>query len=93
MSTRRSGSAARNRWGGDGGAGEGLRTVVVALAANAGIAAAKLIAALLTGSSAMLAEVFHSTADTGNQVLLLVANRRAGATYPVPAGPRARYWR
>ncbi|HSS40017.1 MAG TPA: cation transporter, partial [Polyangia bacterium] len=56
MSTQRFGSAARNR--NAGGGGEGLRTVIVALAANLGIAAAKLIAALLTGSSAMLAELF-----------------------------------
>ena len=49
--------------------GEGLRTVVVALAANLGIAAAKAFAALLTRSSAMLAEAFHAGADTGNQLL------------------------
>ena len=57
--------------------GEGLRTVVVALAANVGIAVAKLAAALITRSSAMLAEAFHAGADAGNQVLLLVADRRA----------------
>ncbi len=78
------------------GGGEGLRTVVVALAANLGIAAAKLIAALLTRSSAMLAEVFHSSADTGNQVLLLVANRRAGRPpepgYPLGHGREAYFW-
>ncbi len=97
MSTRRSGSAARSlRAPDDAGAVEGLRTVVVALAANVGIAAAKLIAALLTGSSAMLAEVFHSTADTGNQVLLLIANRRAGRPpdpgYPLGHGREAYFW-
>lgn len=97
MSTRRSGSAARSaRRRDDGGGGEGLRTVVVALAANLGIAAAKLIAALLTRSSAMLAEVFHSTADTGNQVLLLIANRRAGRPpdrdYPLGHGREAYFW-
>ncbi len=73
-----------------------MRTVVIALAANLGIAAAKLIAALLTRSSAMLAEVFHSSADTGNQVLLLVANRRARRPpepgYPIGHGREAYFW-
>ena len=56
---------------------ESLRTVIVALVANAGIAAAKFIAAVITSSSSMLAEAFHATADPGNQVLLLLADRRA----------------
>src|SRR5579884_2977579 len=84
------------RAGPEDGVGEGLRTVVVALAANLGIAAAKLVAALLTRSSAMLAEVFHSSADTGNQVLLLVANRRARRPpepgYPMGHGREAYFW-
>jgi cation diffusion facilitator family transporter len=74
----------------------GLRTVVVALAANLGIALAKLLAAILTRSSAMLAEVFHSTADTGNQVLLLIANRRASRPaepgFPMGHGREAYFW-
>jgi divalent metal cation (Fe/Co/Zn/Cd) transporter len=41
-----------------------LRTVVVAVAANLLIAVAKGVAALLTGSAAMLAETAHSFADT-----------------------------
>lgn len=99
MSTPPSGSAARRPAAprrADDGAGEGLRTVIIALAANLGIATAKLIAALLTGSSAMLAEVFHSSADTGNQVLLLVANRRAARPpepgYPMGHGREAYFW-
>ncbi len=95
MSTPPSGSAARSPLAPDG-SSEGLRTVVIALAANLGIAAAKLIAALLTRSSAMLAEVFHSSADTGNQVLLLVANRRARRPpepgYPIGHGREAYFW-
>jgi cation diffusion facilitator family transporter len=55
---------------------ESTRTVVVALVANAGIALAKLAAAVITGSTAMFAETVHSVADTGNEVLLLVAQRR-----------------
>jgi hypothetical protein len=46
------------------------RTVVVALAVNLGIALAKLLVALMSGSRAMLAEAVHAFADAGNQVLL-----------------------
>jgi cation diffusion facilitator family transporter len=53
-------------------AGKESRTVVVlALIANSAIAVIKFIAAAISGSSAMLAEGFHSVADTGNQIFLL----------------------
>ncbi|HTB59498.1 MAG TPA: cation diffusion facilitator family transporter [Polyangia bacterium] len=78
------------------GEGESLRTVVIALVANAGIAAAKFVAALLTRSSAMLAEAIHATADTGNQVLLLLADRLArrppDETHPIGHGREAYFW-
>jgi cation diffusion facilitator family transporter len=50
---------------------------VVAFAANLLVAIAKTVAAVVTGSASVLAEAAHSWADTGNQVFLLVANRRA----------------
>lgn len=53
------------------------RAIVAALSANIGIALTKLVAFLLTGSSAMLAESVHSLVDSGNQLLLLVGGRRA----------------
>jgi cation diffusion facilitator family transporter len=75
---------------------ESLRTVVLALAANLGTALAKLGAALFTGSSAMFAEAFHAFADTGNEVLLLIAQRRsdkpADEQHPLGHGRRAYFW-
>ncbi len=55
----------------------GIRAVVAALLANLGIAVSKFVAFFFTGSSSMLAEAIHSVADSGNQVLLLVGNKRA----------------
>ena len=49
--------------------------VVKSLVANIAIACAKAVAAVLTGSGAMLAETLHSFADCGNQILLLVGVR------------------
>ena len=57
--------------------GHSTRAVLAALFANAGIAAAKFVAFLLTSSASMLAESVHSLADTGNQGLLLLGGRRA----------------
>jgi cation diffusion facilitator family transporter len=56
---------------------ESARTVLVAGAANLLIAVAKLVAGLVSGSSAMLAEAAHSVGDTLNQALLLTAVRRS----------------
>lgn len=55
----------------------GLKAVVAALLANLGIAISKFVAFAVTGSSSMLSEAIHSVADSGNQVLLLVGNKRA----------------
>ena len=51
--------------------------VLVALAANLAVAAAKLGAFLITRSSALLAESLHSLADSANEILLLVGARRS----------------
>jgi cation diffusion facilitator family transporter len=56
--------------------GGSFLTVLVALAANVAIALAKSVAALLTASASMTAEAAHSWADAGNEVLLLIAERR-----------------
>lgn len=48
-----------------------------ALGANLAIAISKLIAAVITGSGAMMAESIHSMADSGNQLLLLLGIKQA----------------
>ncbi|MHA6617335.1 cation diffusion facilitator family transporter [Pseudonocardia sp. DLS-67] len=76
-------------------AGGGTRAIVAALLANAGIALAKFIGYLITGSSSMLAEAVHSVADTSNQGLLLLGGRtaRRAATPEHPFGyGRDRYF-
>ena len=72
------------------------RTVWVALAANFLVGVAKSIAAVVTGSASMLAEAAHSWADTGNEVFLIVADRRSrrppDAAHPLGHGREAYVW-
>lgn len=56
-------------------AGESKVAVAAALVGNGALAVLKGVAAALTGSASMLAETFHSIADTGNQALLLLGMR------------------
>ena len=73
-----------------------LRAVLYALGANFGIFVAKSAAAVVTGSSAMLAETIHSLADCGNQVLLLRGMREAkrppDSEHPLGYGRVAYFW-
>jgi cation diffusion facilitator family transporter len=55
----------------------GTRAIIAALLANIGIALAKFVAFIISGSSSMLAESVHSLADSGNQLLLLLGGRKA----------------
>ncbi|SIT46128.1 Cation diffusion facilitator family transporter [Paraburkholderia piptadeniae] len=74
---------------------ESPKAIFYALAANIGIAVCKFAAAAFTGSGSMFAEAIHSTADCGNQVLLLFglkqARRPASLLHPLGAG-RAIYF-
>ncbi len=76
--------------------GASVKTAAVALAANLGIAAAKLVAGFVSRSSAMMAEAFHALADSGNEVLLLIAQRRsqrpADEKHPLGHGRAAYFW-
>ncbi|AXF01993.1 cation diffusion facilitator family transporter [Paraburkholderia hospita] len=69
---------------------ESPKAIFYALAANLGIAVCKFAAAAFTGSGSMFAEAIHSTADCGNQVLLLFglkqARRPASLLHPLGAG-------
>ena len=76
--------------------GESLKTVLIAFAANLLIAVAKSVAAVVTGSASMLAEAAHSWADTGNEIFLLVAQRkgerRRDARHPMGYGRETYVW-
>lgn len=76
--------------------GESTTTVVVAFFANLAISVAKTLVAMVTGSASMLAESAHSWADTGNQVLLFIADKRgrrpANESHPLGYGREAYMW-
>jgi len=75
---------------------ESTLTVLVAFGANIAIAVAKTVAAVVSGSASMLAEAAHSWSDTGNEVFLLIANRRsarpADDSRPLGYGREAYVW-
>ena len=75
---------------------ESTFTVVLAFSVNLVIAVAKSIAAVLTGSASMTAEAAHSWADAGNEVFLLVADRRSvkprDHRHPMGYGREAYVW-
>ena len=62
------------------------RAVALALTANGAIALSKFGVFLVTGSSSLLTEAIHSTADCANQVLLFVGLRQ-GARPPTARHP------
>jgi len=75
---------------------DSVKSIIFALCANLVIAISKLIAAAVTGSSAMMAEFVHSLADSGNQLLLLLgikhAKRPPSPDYPLGFGKAVYFW-
>jgi cation diffusion facilitator family transporter len=77
-------------------ANQSLVTVLVAFLANLLIAIAKSVAAAITSSASMLAEAAHSWADAGNEIFLLIADRRSDrrpdSGHPMGFGREAYVW-
>lgn len=71
-------------------------TVFLAFLANILVAVAKTIAAVITSSASMVAEAAHSWADAGNEVFLLIADRRGARKkderHPLGYGRHAFVW-
>ncbi len=72
------------------------KVVLAALLGNMIITIVKFVVALITTSSAMLAETVHSLADTGNQALLLLGLKRsqkpADEQHPFGYGQEQYFW-
>lgn len=70
--------------------------MIAALIGNSLIAVAKFLVGFLTSSAAMIAEAFHSVADSGNQVLLLrgihVSEKAPSVRHPFGRGKEVYFW-
>lgn len=73
-----------------------VKSIFFALLANLGIAITKTVAAIITGSGAMLAESIHSFADCGNQGLLFLglrsSKKKPDNEHPLGYGKEIYFW-
>jgi cation diffusion facilitator family transporter len=73
-----------------------VKSIIFALLANLGIAITKTVAAVITGSGAMLAESIHSFADCGNQGLLFLglkaSKKEPSPDHPLGHGKAIFFW-
>ena len=73
-----------------------IKSILFALLANLGIAVTKTVAAVITGSGAMMAESIHSFADCGNQGLLFTglraSKKRPNPEHPLGFGKEIYFW-
>ncbi len=76
--------------------GDSARSVMIAFLANVAVAIAKTSAAVVTASASMLAEAAHSWADAGNEVFLLIAERKSSKPsdpqHPLGYGRESYIW-
>jgi len=72
------------------------RIIYAALIGNSAIAVMKFAVAIIVNSAAMLAEAFHSIADSVNQVMLLIGHTRAkrppDEQHPFGYGKELYFW-
>jgi cation diffusion facilitator family transporter len=90
MAKRDHGQAGRS--GGDG----ARKVVLAAMGGNLAITVTKFAAFAVSGSTAMLTEGIHSAVDTGDQLLLLIGQRRAARapddSHPFGYGMETYFW-
>jgi cation diffusion facilitator family transporter len=72
------------------------KVIVIALLANLGIALAKTVGAIFSGSASLFAEAIHSFVDCANQVLLLLgakaARKAPTKSHPLGYGRESFFW-
>lgn len=73
-----------------------VRAVIFALGSNILITIIKFIVSTVTHSAGMMAEAIHSVADCGNQIFLLIGNKRsakpANEQHPFGYGKEEYFW-
>lgn len=84
------------RWAAPATEHESRGSVIAAIAANIAVGIVKLIAAAISGSSAMISEGIHSIVDSGNGMLVLLGQKRSSRQpdleHPFGYGHELYFW-